>query len=324
MKTSNKSPNKNNFKINKGLYLIDITRFSNSTTDQLWEKKQRKEFFIWIYVFLAAMSIILILNLLKVLFIAIDKESIINYLKSSNTNASVNDLERQWSLSLASNIIQMIFPFGVTTSLALSIKKCIKSKTFKFISFLSTIFVFIQMIYGFFDVFSYIFQYATLRISIFDSFKASWVFVLGFVLTFIYPVIWFFISRNVSAIRMIAIRAESREMLFNQANAAQFGQTGADPFGASIFTGGAQDAQKNNSQVNSKENDAFYKRLKNLSKNQLEELAKELSISGFESMTNEEIIEIIYNIRSVQNQNSKEIEVEPTSKKDTKNDDNNL
>lgn len=323
MKASNESPNKNNFKINKGLYLIDITKFNNSTPDQLWEKKQRKEFFTWIYVFLAAMLIILILNLLKVLFIAIDKESIINYLRSSNSNATYNQLEQQWALSFGSNIIQMIFPFAVTISLALSIKKCIKLKTFKFISFLSTIFVFIQMIYGFFDAFQYLFQYATLRISIFDSFKASWVFVLGFVLTFVYPVIWFFISRNVSAIRMIAIRAESREMLFKQAN-AQFGQTGVDPFGASMFTNRSQAASKNNSQINPKENDEFYKRLKNLSKNQLEELAKELSISGFESMTNEEIIEIIYNIRSVQNQNSKEIEVEPTSKKDTKNDDNNL
>lgn len=322
MKTSNESPKKNNFKINQGLYLIDITKFSNSTPEQLWEKKQRKQFFIWVYVFLAVMSIILILNLLKVLFIVIDKESIINYLRSSNTNATYNKLEQQWAASLGSNIIQMIFPFAVNVSLVLSIRKCIKSKSFKYISFLSTIFVFIQMIYGFFDAFSYLFQYATLKVSILDSFKASWVFVLGFALTFVYPVIWFFISRNVSAIRMIAIRAESREMLFKQAK-AQFNQNGTDPFGASLFTNGAQ-AGENNSQTNPKETDEFYQRLKNLSKNQLEELAKELSISGYESMTNDEIIDIIYNIRSVQNQNSKEIEVEPTSKKDTKNDDNNL
>ena len=70
---------------------------------------------------------------------------------------------------------------------------------------------------------------------------------------------------------------------------------------------------KPNSEIdlNSEEdkNNVFYSRMKELSRDQLNEIAKQLSISGYETMSSEELIKIISDIRNMQKQDSKEKEI---------------
>ena len=70
---------------------------------------------------------------------------------------------------------------------------------------------------------------------------------------------------------------------------------------------------KPNSEIdlNSEEdkNNVFYSRMKELSRDQLNEIAKQLSISGYETMPSEELIKIISDIRNMQKQDSKEKEI---------------
>lgn len=286
------------FKLNKGLYLIDVDKYIDKSKKFLWEKKQKKFFFSWIFAFLVAMLCILSLNIATIIGQCVDKQSILNFF-----SMKINP-EATWSTSLAYSVVDVAISAIVVVNLSFSIYKCINLKSLKYISFLATIFVFIQMIYGSFSWIQYIIQAPKIA----EYFKVSWIYVLNFIMPFLYIFVWFFISRNISLIRNIFIRVETREILMKQAELNQE----SNPFTPNNF-GGFENTKSNNSDI-SKETNPFYKRLKNLSREQLNEMAQALSISGYETMKDQEIIDIIYEIKHSQERNSKEIEVESQQK----------
>ena len=290
------------FKLNKGLYLIDVDKYIDKSKKFLWEKKQKKLFFSWIFVFLVAMLCILSLNIAIIIGQCVDKQRILEFFSSPQI-MNINP-ETTWSTLLAYNVVDTAISAIVVVNLSFSIYKCINLKSLKYISFLATIFVFIQMIYGCFSWIQYIIQAQQIA----EYFKVSWIYVLNFIMPFLYIFVWFFISRNISLIRNIFIRVETREILMKQ---AQLNQE-SNPFTPNNF-GGFENTKSTNSDI-SKETNPFYKRLKNLSREQLNEMAQALSISGYETMKDQEIIDIIYEIKHSQEQNSKEIEVESQQK----------
>ena len=290
------------FKLNKGLYLIDVDKYIDKSKKFLWEKKQKKFFFSWIFVFLVAMLCILFLNIAIIIGQCVDKQRILEFLSSPQI-MNINP-ETTWSTLLAYNVVDTAISAIVVVNLSFSIYKCINLKSLKYISFLATIFVFIQMIYGCFSWIQYIIQAQQIA----EYFKVSWIYVLNFIMPFLYIFVWFFISRNISLIRNIFIRVETREILMKQAELNQE----SNPFTPNNF-GGFENTKSTNSDI-SKETNPFYKRLKNLSREQLNEMAQALSISGYETMKDQEIIDIIYEIKHSQEQNSKEIEVESQQK----------
>ena len=280
------------FKLNKGLYLIDVDKYIDKNKKFLWEKKQKKLFFSWIFVFLIAMLCILSLNIAIIIGQCVDKQSILNFF-----SMKINP-EARWSTLLAKNVVNAAISAIVVINLSFSIYKCINLKSLKYISFLATIFVFIKMIY---EIFSWV-EFQPQR------FEVSWIYILDFIMPFLYIFVWFFISRNISLIRNIFIRVETREILMKQAELNQE----SNPFTPNNF-GGFENTKSTNSDI-SKESNPFYKRLKNLSREQLNEMAQALSISGYETMKDQEIIDIIYEIKHSQEQNFKEIEVESQQK----------
>ena len=290
------------FKLNKGLYLIDVDKYIDKNKKFLWEKKQKKLFFSWIFVFLIAMLCILSLNIAIIIGQCVDKQRILEFFSSPQI-MNINP-ETTWSTLLAYNVVDTAISAIVVVNLSFSIYKCINLKSLKYISFLATIFVFIQMIYGCFSWIQYIIQAQQIA----EYFKVSWIYVLNFIMPFLYIFVWFFISRNISLIRNIFIRVETREILMKQAELNQE----SNPFTPNNF-GGFENTKSTNSDI-SKETNPFYKRLKNLSREQLNEMAQALSISGYETMKDQEIIDIIYEIKHSQEQNSKEIEVESQQK----------
>ena len=285
------------FKLNKGLYLIDVDKYIDKSKNFLWEKKQKKFFFSWIFVFLVAMLCILSLNIAIIIGQCVDKQSILNFFSSPQI-MGINP-EVKWSTDLAYKVVDAAISAIVVINLSFSIYKCINLKSLKYISFLATIFVFIKMIYGSFSWVDYIIQPQRFEVSIY---------ILDFIMPFLYIFVWFFISRNISLIRNIFIRAETREILMKQAELNQE----SNPFTPNNF-GGFENSKSTNSDI-SKETNPFYKRLKNLSREQLQEMAQALSISGYETMKDQEIIDIIYEIKHSQEQNSKEIEVKSQQK----------
>lgn len=290
------------FKLNKGLYLIDVDKYIDKSKKFLWEKKQKKFFFSWIFVFLVAMLCILSLNIAIIIGQCVDKQRILEFFSSPQI-MNINP-ETTWSTLLAYNVVDAAISAIVVVNLSFSIYKCINLKSLKYISFLATIFVFIQMIYGSFSWIQYIIRAQQIA----EYFKVSWIYVLNFIMPFLYIFVWFFISRNISLIRNIFIRVETREILMKQAELNQE----SNPFTPNNF-GGFENTKSNNSDI-SKETNPFYKRLKNLSREQLNEMAQALSISGYETMKDQEIIDIIYEIKHSQEQNSKEIEVKSQQK----------
>ena len=240
------------------------------------------------------MLCILSLNIAIIIGQCVEKQRILN-----SQIMEINP-EARWSTLLAKNVVNAAISAIVVINLSFSIYKCINLKSLKYISFLATIFVFIKMIYEIFSWVEYIIQP--------QRFEVSWIYILDFIMPFLYIFVWFFISRNISLIRNIFIRVETREILMKQAELNQE----SNPFTPNNF-GGFENTKSTNSDI-SKETNPFYKRLKNLSREQLNEMAQALSISGYETMKDQEIIDIIYEIKHSQEQNSKEIEVESQQK----------
>ena len=289
---NNHESNSNNtsFKINKGLYFLNIEKYSKKKYSDLWEDvSNRKVFLTWIFVFLASIIIINALSIISLISFVIDKNTIINNLDIRG----VQNPAATWRIDLISICIDLIFQLVILVSLIFSIFNCFKNKSFKFISFLPTMFVFIEAIYGFVDAI----RYAIFQINIVGLFEVHWVYGLNFSMMFVYIIIWFCISRNVSLIRNISIQLEMKEKLVN----------------SNFYYNQPNEENKPNSEIdlNSEEdkNNVFYSRMKELSRDQLNEIAKQLSISGYETMSSEELIKIISDIRNMQKQDSKEKEI---------------
>lgn len=291
---------KKSFSLNRGLYFINIQNYVNKPLKELQDKKIWSKFSIWVFVLLLAVITINVILILELSFYVLDKDKIIANLEEHNPNETKDRLDMAWRSGLISLSIEMLLPIAMLVTLISSLIKCYKKKSFKYISFLSTILIFFQSIYGFMSLI----RYAISGINLVESFQVSWVNVLSFVMIFIYPVIWFFISRNVAIIRRIYLIAElnaARQQVQNN-----FGG-GVDPFAGMMANQNNENQKSDSNQFDT--NDAFYLRLKNLTRDQLNEIAKQLSISGFESMKDEELMKIIADIRNVQNVDSQEKEI---------------
>ncbi len=300
--------------MNKGLYFINPEKYANMSTSELWEKKTKVNFFTWIFMFLIAVLAINGITIAQICFFFIDKESLRSSWNEINPEYS-QAFESIWRGDVIDVFVTLIIQLTVLVSLSISIYKCIIEKSFKFISFLPTLFIFFQVFYSFFSLIRYAISGANLM----DSFKVSWVYVLQFVMMFVYPFIWFFISRNVGVIRRISFNAEMREQMMrkmdsvmNEFGGAEF--SGVNPFGVDPSSMNNHGSDTNQNSFNT--NDAFYLKLKSLSRDQLNDIAKKLSISGYESMSDNELIKIIADIRNVQNKDNKEKEFELRSKDD--------
>lgn len=304
---------KNVFKLNKGLYFINVDNFKDSTPENLWENKTKKNFFTWLFSFALMLSIFCIITLLQVIFWIVDKNLLLNLLENiygdKNSFFSI-DSQYIWNENLAQFVFSFAFQLLTFILLIRSIYICFKNKSFKFISFLPTAFIFVQAISSLFYVFSLLLRGSNAL----ELFSISWVFVIQFIMPFLYILTWFFISRNVSLIRNIAFQAEIRANFTKQFNEQEdifqrtFNQT--------------NDKQKKE-QENKAKNDEFYNRLKNLNRNQLNDIAQSLAISGYEDMSDEELINIMRNIKKAEIDNSKEIVVEIEKEENEKNEDKN-
>lgn len=304
--TTNHDENRNNkssFKLSKRLYFIDFERYETWNLKELWEnKRNRREFLTWIFVFTLIVAAIWAIVMTEIIVWCVNKSQWYDYYMKfvhDNNNFNKSDLNIFWNDKLIFLCTSFVLITIVFYSIINSIINCFKNKNFRYISLLPTAFFFLQCV---FSIFSIIFE-AIRGENIIDTFNVSWVYVAEFALLFVYPCVWFFVSRNVSLIRSIAFQLEMRERLKEQ--------------------GIWQDDRQSNNQSNESNdyinsNDSFYIRMKSLSRDQINEIAKTLSISGYESMSDEELIKIIYDIRNIQNKDS--IEKEAQIHEDNEND----
>ncbi|MBR2055826.1 MAG: hypothetical protein IJ970_02165, partial [Mycoplasmataceae bacterium] len=105
---NNHESNSNNtsFKINKGLYFLNIEKYSKKKYSDLWEDvSNRKVFLTWIFVFLASIIIINALSIISLSSFVIDKNTIINNLDIRG----VQNPAASWRIDLISICIDLIF-----------------------------------------------------------------------------------------------------------------------------------------------------------------------------------------------------------------------
>lgn len=296
--------------MNKGLYFINIEKYGKMTSSQLWEKETRKVFWTWIFAFVFALVVLTTITISQISYFFIDKNTLIKEWIEKYPDY-VNIANNVWRSDVIDVFLNLIIQLTALGLLCFSLFKCIKEKTYKYISFFSTFFIFIQVFYSFFGLI----RYAINSINLIDAFNISWVYILQFIMMFVYPFIWFFISRNVGIIRRISMQAEMREQIQNKMNNA-FGMfEGNDPFGVNKSANTANNNEEMQPNENSNDH-AFYIKLKALSRNELNEIASKLSISGYEYMSDQELMKIITDIRNAQNSSIKEKEFKVEEKND--------
>ena len=142
MHTNNQNE-KSGFKINRGLYFIDIDKYSSIRSSQLWEKPHKNKFFAWIFSFLFFAILIWVISILQISFWISDKSKIIELIDNGG-NDDWRGGNYIWNTNLISSIVFVLFSSLIIFSLCNSIFKIIKNKSFKYISFFPTMFVFIQ------------------------------------------------------------------------------------------------------------------------------------------------------------------------------------
>lgn len=312
------------------LYFINEKKYFNSTLADLW--KQKNFFFLWFLGLALGFIALISLNAISLAFVVIDKNELIqDYMDTfSDKNITWDYASRVWTSSVIQSSLNLFVVSTGLVSLTLSIFKSIKLKSFASFSYWPTLLIFFNTLYVFPFLLSTFIQYSFNLNSYFSTSPSS---IIGFVIPFIYLLTWFLISRNVSVIRRIFIRAQFTEtMNAFQATQTTTGEPGATPFnnpygfpmGANQNPSQNADLQGNASQasINKMEEDEAYKRLKALSKKQLDQIAVQLSISGFEMMNKDELLKTIYKITTLNSKpkeepkTDEEIKVEEKSEED--------
>ena len=304
------------------LYLINPQKYIKKNKEQLWEE-DHKTFYWWIgALFVSLLIIITILITMLVIFIA-DKDIILKQqvewiMQSPNNNngSSIEQVTKKVEAFINGEIAwQVIFIAVFLCALGLltySFWKCLKSKTFSVLSSLPTGIVFFLSFSSFLNFITLIGQ------SISDFLSLSNYYIFNFiVIKIIYLLVWFFVSRNVAIIRRLFVRLENIEKFESVIGKKIY----EDVTGDNSQSNPAATTSKATSNVK-KEDDPIYQRLSSLEEKGLHQIAKELSISGYDSMDKTELLNTIYSIyKNVQKpEKNDEIEIETINDEKTKDD----
>ena len=304
------------------LYLINPQKYIKKNKEQLWEE-DHKTFYWWIgALFVSLLIIITILITMLVIFIA-DKDIILKQqvewiMQSPNNNngSSIEQVTKKVEAFINGEIAwQVIFIAVFLCALGLltySFWKCLKSKTFSVLSSLPTGIVFFLSFSSFLNFITLIGQ------SISDFLSLSNYYIFNFiVIKIIYLLVWFFVSRNVAIIRRLFVRLENIEKFESVIGKKIY----EDVTGDNSQSNPAATTSKATSNVK-KEDDPIYQRLSSLEEKGLHQIAKELSISGYDSMDKAELLNTIHSIyKNVQKpEKNDEIEVETINDEKIKDD----
>ena len=312
------------------LYLIKVDKYLKKNKEQLWEE-DHKTFYWWIGALFLSLTVIIGFLIAMLVIFVNDRDQIaklwLDDLNNSSSSASLNNKEyvdTQLTVELVKQIFYLITFSASLGLLGFTFFKSVKSKTFANLSSLPTGIIFFLSFLTFFDFLNLLVIRGNIA---FGSFlKYSNYFIFSFIVVkVIYILVWFLVSRNVSLIRRLFTRAETLEKMetffANHPEAEAMRNQGYgfpnNQAGANSQAGNSEiNNRPNSSPKSAKENDPIYQRLISLDEKGLHQVAKQLSISGYDAMEKNELINVIYLIyKNMQSdQKSKEIEVEPIKK----------
>ncbi|MGL5438120.1 MAG: Rho termination factor N-terminal domain-containing protein [Metamycoplasmataceae bacterium] len=307
-------------------FLLNINEYKEKTSSQIFESEKKfRPFFISLFIsllFLFAMyltSLILtILNWTDPNFVQAFKDNLL--LNDTNNTLTPARLE---NIVLQTKLIQIsqasILLLIITASLVLFVKKlfdCYKEKTFSKLSIMASMVIGLIGFYVIVNLFSFFFN---------PRLFTSWSVIdtLNIVASGSTIFIWFFISRYITLIKKISLRAEmlakakEQQAGFNeiiqQVNTFQTDENNQNPAKDINYDVSGENNENKEIIIDQKnELNPNASKLKNLNKNQLIQIANKLSISGVDLMTKEELI---YHISIVTNNEKKPEKPEKTVKK---------
>ncbi|MGL5521774.1 MAG: Rho termination factor N-terminal domain-containing protein [Metamycoplasmataceae bacterium] len=297
-------------------FLLNINEYKEKTSSQIFESEKKfRPFFIALFIallFLFAMyltSLILtIMNWTDPNFIQAFKDNLI-----ANDQNNILTPSRIENIVLQTQLIQIsqasILLLIITTSLVLFVKKlydCYKEKTFSKLSIMASMVI---GLIGFYVIVNLLTSFFNPRLFI------SWstIDTLNIIASGSTIFIWFFISRYITLIKKISLRAEmlakAKEQqyglneIIQQVNTFQTNENGEKSEENVDYEANVGNNENKEIIIEQKyESNPNALKLKNLNKTQLTQIANKLSISGIDLMTKEELI---YHISIVTNDENK-------------------
>lgn len=310
------------------LYLIKVDKYLKKNKEQLWEE-DHKTFYWWIGALFLSLTVIIGFLIAMLVIFVNDRDQIaklwLDDLNSANPSVAsknkefVNTRIIAELVKLIGNLIAFSASFGL---LGFTFFKSIKTKTFANLSSLPTGIIFFLTFFNFLSLFDPLID--GVGFNAYLKYSNYYIFSI-IVIKVIYILVWFLVSRNVSLIRRLFTRAETLEKMetffANHPEAEAMRNQGYgfpnNQAGSNSQAGNSEiNNRPNSSPKSAKENDPIYQRLISLDEKGLHQVAKQLSISGYDAMEKNELINVIYLIyKNMQSdQKSKEIEVEPIKK----------
>lgn len=314
------------------LYLIKVDKYLKKNKEQLWEE-DHKTFYWWIGALFLSLTVIIGFLIAMLVIFVNDRDQIaklwLDDLNSANPSVASKNKEFVNSriiaelVKLIGNLIAFSASFGL---LGFTFFKSIKTKTFANLSSLPTGIIFFLTFFNFLSLFDPLID--GVGFNAYLKYSNYYIFSI-IVIKVIYILVWFLVSRNVSLIRRLFTRAETLEKMetfFANHPEAEAMRNQGYGFPNNQAAANSQAAnpeinnRPNNSPKSAKENDPIYQRLISLDEKGLHQVAKQLSISGYDTMDKNELTNVIYLIyKNMQaDQKSKEIEVEPIKNETSK------
>ncbi|MGL5733107.1 MAG: Rho termination factor N-terminal domain-containing protein [Metamycoplasmataceae bacterium] len=258
---------------------------------ELWEEEKKYRW--WIIGFAISLVILFLLNLIFLVLVYVNKDSLITFFKGLPESSQLKAESFFNNLALSSVFYTSALLF-CSISFIYSIYISYKIKSFEKLNSFASIWLGIQTFFGFYSLFSFIMTFNNG-----ETFFGNTFMIINFVLPILSIPVWLLLARQVRKIKRSFFIAKRQEEIsaFYQANQGQMGNNGfQSPFGFPF----QQQAQQGPIDVNQVVDEHFevkqdpkYSKLEKMTIEQLRKIADKLSVSGIEEMSKPELIKTI-------------------------------
>ncbi|WP_322876497.1 Rho termination factor N-terminal domain-containing protein [Mycoplasmopsis felis] len=272
----------------KNLYNNEI-----KTTSELW-KAHNKEFKLWVFLYLVLIFLTTLLPTIYLIYLGSARHEYIEMQKRL-TELSNNELypssvyESQYIREIVLTTFQNLFYWFVVVVFILSIKNSIKNKNF---SYLSSWVIWLTWIMGLIHIIrAIIFLSSSFDTTILKEFSISmFLFSINIINVILYFILIVFVDRKVKAVKKAFVYIQTIKAMEELSKEYMENIRTGNPYAPSGFKTETKKEEKNQENIE----DSFeYKKLNDLTQEELHSIAKKLNIVGYDELTKDELIKKI-------------------------------
>ncbi|MCU4706369.1 hypothetical protein [Mycoplasma sp. CSL7503-lung] len=270
------------------------------TTDELW-KHEKKDFRIYFILYTLAITLLSLIWFSWFIILLVSKEQYLLLISESiKNNKQLGEPIAYYNSELIQQTFYTISLIAMNVSYIMSVFKSYKNKNFKHIS------SWVQLIYYGLAIWKIIGFIVSITQNAFATIGNNYLSIISLIFNIlslvIFMVIIFFLHGKLNKIQRAFKYIEYVKTMEEYQKAFMENIRSNNPFGPSSFNAtNSSEEERNSNNRNSHSKDDYtnsenYKKIIELPREQLNDIAKKLNIFGYEDMEKEELAKLIYNI----------------------------